>query len=176
MKRPHWSVVRALRNDPQVLERFWKFVQVSDGENDCWEWIGGVTTGGYPSFRIAGRSIAASHVTWFAEAGEFPEGGRVKRRCGNVRCVRPTHLAWALSQLLERAVESLDDGYVALPGHAFVPDGRAPRDPRVLRAAASSMVTPSLDFVQASDDDDDGDENDESAAAETRADDTAAAA
>jgi hypothetical protein len=152
MQRIHWSVVRALRNDPRVLERFWTHVRVNEGADACWEWTGGVTLGGYPSFRIAGRSIAASHVTWFVSAGEFPEGGRVKRLCGNVACVRPTHLAWALSSLLERAVESFDDGYVTLPGHAFVPGTRDPRDPRVLRAAVSPTDAPSRDAEQAHDD------------------------
>jgi len=161
MQRTHWSVVRALRNDPRVLERFWTHVRVNEGEDACWDWTGGVTPGGYPSFRIAGRSIAASHVTWFASAGEFPEGGRVKRMCGNVACVRPTHLAWALSPLLERAVESFDEGYVTLPGHAFVPGTRDPHDPRVLRAAVSPTTAPSLGAEQPLG----GDDDDEAAAA-----------
>src|SRR3954469_6307072 len=137
MRRKHCSLIRALRTDPRVLQRFWKQVLPSANANDCWEWIGGRTPAGNPSFRIGGRSVAASHVMWFTAVGELPEGGRVKRQCGNTQCVRPTHLAWALSPMLERAVESLDDGYVALAGHAFVPDGGAPPDPRSLRAAVA---------------------------------------
>jgi hypothetical protein len=152
MRRKHSSVVRALRNDPRVLQRFWTQVRLSADEQDCWQWIGAVTPGGYPSFRIAGRSIAASHVTWFTAVGELPEGGRVKRRCGNALCVRPTHLAWALSPMLERTIQSLGDGYVPLAGHVFLPAARAPRDPRVLRTAVSGTGTSSSDGARAPDD------------------------
>jgi hypothetical protein len=138
MHRKHHSVVRALRNNPAVLQRFWQLVKMTDDPRECWEWLGPLGPGGYPTFHVAGRTIAASHVTWFTSSGEFPEGGRVNRRCGNSRCVRPNHLVWALSQKMERLLESLADGYVALPGHTLTPTQRSPLDPRVLRALAAS--------------------------------------
>lgn len=153
MRRKHWTVIRALRNDPRVLQRFWKLVQLTDDASSCWEWIGAVSPAGYPSFRIAGRSIAASHVTWFTSVGEFPEGGRLKLRCGNPRCVRPIHLAWALSRTMERAVEALGDGYLPLAGHGFVAVGRAPHDPRVMRSPTLSAAMPSPDGAREPNDD-----------------------
>ena len=139
MQRKNGSIVRALRNDPTVLQRFWTQVRLTDDAHDCWEWLGPTGPAGYPTFRIAGHSIAASHVTWFTTVGELPEGGRVNRRCGNPLCVRPNHLAWALSRTMERVLESLGDGYVSVPGHTFAPAKREPRDPRVLRAPVLDM-------------------------------------
>ena len=156
MRRRHSSLIRALRDDPRVLQRFWKYVQLTDDANDCWVWTGPLAPGGYPAFRIAGRSLAASHVTWFTEVGELPEGGRVKRQCGNVLCVRPTHLAWALSPVLQRAVESIGDGYLEPGGHAFTPGGRRPCDPRFLRSVFRGTTSTSRGDPHSPDPDDGG--------------------
>jgi len=141
MRRKHYTIVRALRNNPAVLQRFWQLVKMTDDPSECWEWLGPLGPGGYPTFHIAGRTIVASHVTWFTSAGEFPEGGRVNRRCGNARCVRPDHLVWAMSQKMERMLESLEEGYVALSGHPLAPRQRSPLEPRVLRALESPAVS-----------------------------------
>jgi hypothetical protein len=156
MQRKHTSIVRALRNDPKVLQRFWRSVRLTDDAKDCWEWVGPFGPGGYPTFRVAGRTIAASHVTWFTAMGELPEGGRLNRQCGNPNCVRPNHLAWALSRTMEHAIESLRDGYVALPGHAFTPAERGPRDPRVLRAIVATVNVPAPNAMTDPDDRPDG--------------------
>lgn len=73
------------------LERFWKFVEVTDG---CWEWTGCRTGDGYGRFS-RGRSegvVNAHRFVYEALVGEVPRGWHVDHLCRNSGCVRPEHL------------------------------------------------------------------------------------
>jgi hypothetical protein len=61
---------------------------------DCWLWRREVK--GVPRLRVDGRLMPATHVAWRCAYGEWPRTTRrwrVERQCGNLRCVRPRHLA-----------------------------------------------------------------------------------
>jgi hypothetical protein len=137
MRKVSNAVVRALNEDARVLDRFWANVDTSASERGCWEWRGNLRNQEYPTLFIGNHSIAAVHVAWFTATGEIPTGGRVYRTCDNLRCVRPEHLAWALSRRSEHQVDARDDGYVARSGVAVPKEDRLPWHPRVWRYIAA---------------------------------------
>ncbi|HKG94666.1 MAG TPA: HNH endonuclease [Gemmatimonadaceae bacterium] len=132
MKQLPLEVVRAVQHDERVLERFWSYVD-TDSEGGCWEWRGPVTHGDYPRLIIGRFSIPAARVAWFTATGELPVGGRVFHNCQNPLCVRPEHLAWAVSQRTERVLNALGDGYLTASGVPVVTPAQRARMPRVLR-------------------------------------------
>ena len=137
MRKVSKTVVRALIEDARVLDRFWSKVDTIDSESGCWEWLGHLRNQEYPTLFIGNHSIAAVHVAWFIATGEIPTGGRIYRVCDNLRCVRPEHLAWALSRRSEHQVDAQDEGYVARSGVAVPIEERLPWHPRVLRYVAA---------------------------------------
>lgn len=79
----------AERNRRDPVERFWKFVQKSDG---CWLWIGGKTQDGYGQMNREGRNARANRYSWELHFGGIPSGLHVLHKCDNPSCVRPEHL------------------------------------------------------------------------------------
>lgn len=81
----------------RLAERFWKYVQKTDG---CWLWTGAKTNGGYGSLAITkGRSRQATWVSWFLAHGAWPADGQVVMHSCDVRaCVRPDHLSVGTQQ------------------------------------------------------------------------------
>lgn len=78
-------------------EKFWARV---DRSGECWEWTGGYRDG-RPTFYVGkrdGRSsyVPAAHIS-LELIGEDRGNRQVSHLCDNVRCVRPDHLAHALS-------------------------------------------------------------------------------
>lgn len=72
-------------------ERFWEKVRKGPGENDCWEWTGGLSEG-YGHLRIDGRDEKAHRLSWKMHRGEIPRGKCVLHTCDNRPCIRSTHL------------------------------------------------------------------------------------
>ncbi len=78
--------------DFATVQRFWKYVEPSDG---CWRWKGGVSRKGYGYFRAGGQCRLAHRISYCIAHGiTLPELGDMHtcHRCDNPRCVRPDHL------------------------------------------------------------------------------------
>jgi hypothetical protein len=61
-------------------------------------------------------------LAWLWSTGEFPLGGRFYRSCENSLCLRPAHLVWAVTRIMERRLCAEFDGYVRLSGVDVVVD------------------------------------------------------
>lgn len=60
----------------------------------CWEWQGGLSTGGYGRFRVAGAPTTAAHrLSYLAFRGVvLPEARVLLHRCDYPKCVNHEHL------------------------------------------------------------------------------------
>lgn len=69
---------------------FWAKVDMS---SDCWEWTGALYGNGYGAFRGPDGRVTVAHRFAFAETfGPVDSEISIDHRCGNTRCVRPSHL------------------------------------------------------------------------------------
>jgi len=97
--------------------RFWRFVEMSSGADDCcWNWRGGLRDDGRGRF-FQGHEMLAHHAAWELRHGyPVPEGLRLRLECGNVECVRH----WEL----DRQYRKLDAREVAAIRASRLPSGR----------------------------------------------------
>jgi hypothetical protein len=85
-------------------EHFWSRVHIVTPEQ-CWEWQGAVTSGGYGNLRWHGKSVQAHRLAYMLARGRiqletmFKVGDRAKtyrrfvlHKCDNRRCCNPQHL------------------------------------------------------------------------------------
>lgn len=131
MRTRNRKVLLAIRRDPRIQERFWSRVGKEETEAGCWQWRGPVKPGGYPSLQVGQHSIAPSYLSWYWSTGELPLGGRLQQRCGNLLCIRPSHLAWIVSRHMEVRMAAENDGYICMLGVRFV---RVPDDETIPRS------------------------------------------
>lgn len=89
-------------------ERFWRFVQKSDG---CWLWKSSFTVKGYGKLGGGGRGgkqLLAHRVSYEIHHGEIPDGMVVMHKCDNPACVNPDHLQVGTQS--ENILDSLSKG------------------------------------------------------------------
>lgn len=72
-----------------VEERFWSKVRKSDG---CWEWTGAITSRGYGSFSVNGKTLGAHIVSLSLSGITVPKGMCACHHCDNKKCVRVDHI------------------------------------------------------------------------------------
>lgn len=129
MRHNHEEVLDTMRRSATLARRFWAGVTPCDGPNACWEWRS-PNGGDALSLSVGRYKISVDRISWFLSTGELPAGGHVTARCGNERCVRPSHLAWGLSQLSLRRVVGLSNGYAEPAAAIASPDRTDPRQAR----------------------------------------------
>lgn len=83
-----------IKNQGPVEERFWRFVEKSDG---CWLWIGNKSKAGYGRISVGTKSLGyvQSHrLSWeIHNKKSIPNGLVVMHKCDNPSCVNPDHLS-----------------------------------------------------------------------------------
>lgn len=69
-----------------------RLAKLSAPRGDCRVWRGSLTSTGYGSFHLEGRTISAHRAAYALLVGPIGEGMDVHHRCGNRACVNPDHL------------------------------------------------------------------------------------
>ena len=67
-------------------------IKINKNFPHCWEWLLGLNGAGYPQFRLDGKYYFAHRESYIQRYKYIPDGWVVHHRCGNKRCINPSHL------------------------------------------------------------------------------------
>lgn len=85
------TMLRDLRDDLKLVERFWPKVAVSSPDQ-CWLWTACRFWSGYGKFGVDRKTAYAHRVAWVITHGPIPEDADVLHTCDNPPCCNPAHL------------------------------------------------------------------------------------
>jgi hypothetical protein len=140
MYRSRLATPATLGHRVGIVARFWAHVHCHLADEQCWLWRGRLDRNAEPVLHFPGGSVSAARLAWFVVLGEFPLAGGTYRRCGNARCVRPTHLRWKVSSRARAAMEAIHGGVLRHTGSPTVGLERR----AALRAGAVRAEPPGL--------------------------------
>lgn len=79
-----------------LFERFFRYAQKGQSENDCWKWTAAKNLKGYGKIGTAGKGskIEGAHrVSWMIHNNQkIPDGMFILHSCDNPECTNPLHL------------------------------------------------------------------------------------
>lgn len=75
-----------------IEERFWCKVDMSGGDDACWEWQAARDHKGYGWIAIDRKMRRAHTIAYRLAKGEPPNGHIVRHTCDNPPCCNPSHL------------------------------------------------------------------------------------
>lgn len=108
---------------PELEDKFLNFIDL--GDNECWEWVGHKTKGGYGNFCCLGQNFVAPRAAMAIFLGESkPTYILCLHHCDNPSCVNPLHLYWGNQEdNMEDRVNRGRDSYANMThcrkGHPF---------------------------------------------------------
>lgn len=71
--------------------RYWGKVD-KRGPDECWPWIGAITSHGYGCTAYKGKVVGAHKVAYMLTNGDVPAGLEIMHSCDNRPCCNPAHL------------------------------------------------------------------------------------
>lgn len=92
MRKPVIPLTDYIKN-PHIIDRFWGYVDKSNGPNACWPWTGGTAKKGYGNFKVASYvTIRASRFAYAVTNKRDPGKLFTCHTCDNPPCCNPAHL------------------------------------------------------------------------------------
>jgi len=108
--------------DDVTVQKFWRNVSVC-GPDECWEWKGSKSVGGYG---VIGKR-RATHVALFIDGKPRVDSLKALHSCDNPPCCNPNHLRWGTDKdnaddMVGRRRHHANSRDFCLKGHPFSGD------------------------------------------------------
>lgn len=91
------------------MKRFWDKVDIKS-EDECWNWKGAISSGGYGGFRVDYHTVKSNRFAWKCTYGEIKGKLMVLHKCNNKLCCNPNHLylGTAVDNMRDRSKDDPD--------------------------------------------------------------------
>lgn len=92
MRKPVIPLTDYIKN-PRIVNRFWGYVDKSNGPKSCWPWTGSTAKNGYGNFKVVSHvTIRASRFAYAVTNKRDPGAMFTCHTCDNPPCCNPKHL------------------------------------------------------------------------------------